>query len=109
MIEFLLSSAVRHLATEKVFSKDMLQMGVAIENANALVKVFNEQHEGIARHLRTNSLRVSQIVDMDYSVSYLLASSASGTQQSAEGAACEPLDISVGMNIDLREFPKQSA
>ena len=42
-----------------MFSKDMLQMGVAIENANAFVKVFNEQHEGIARQLRTNSLRVS--------------------------------------------------
>lgn len=97
------------MASEKVFSKDMLQMGVAIENANALVKAFNEQHEGIARQLRTNSLRVSQIVDMDYSVSYLLASSASGVQASAETGGCEPLDISVGMNIDLREFPKQQA
>ena len=53
-------------------------MGVAIENANALVKAFNENNEGIARQLRMNSLRVSQIVDIDYSISYVLATSAGG-------------------------------
>ena len=83
-------------------------MGVAIENANAMVKVFGEQQEGIARQLRLNSLRVSQIVEMDYSVSYLLATSASGSENTAEGTT-EPLDINVGMNIDLKEFPKVQA
>ena len=108
LIEFLLTSAVKHLATDKVFSKDLLQMGVAIENANALVKVLIEQSEGIARQQKLNSLRVSQIVEMDYSVSYLLASSASGVESSAAGS-CEPLDITVGMNIDLKEYPSQKA
>ena len=42
LIEFLLTQPVRHVVSDKVFSKDLLQMGVAIENANALVKVFNE-------------------------------------------------------------------
>ena len=59
LIEFLLSQAVRHSVTDKVFSKDLLQMGVAIENANSLVKGFSEQQEGIARHLKLNSLRMS--------------------------------------------------
>lgn len=49
LIEFLLTQAVRYVVTDKIFSKDLLQMGVAIENANALVKAFTEQHEGIAR------------------------------------------------------------
>ena len=83
-------------------------MGVAIENANALVKVFSEQQEGIARQLRLNSLRVSQIVDMDYSMSYLLATSAAGTE-TTEAGGTEPLDINVGMCIDLKEFPKVQA
>lgn len=52
---------------------------------------------------------MSQIVEMDYSVSYLLATSASGTENNAETGACEPLDINVGMNIDLKEFPKVHA
>ena len=78
LIEFLLSQAVRYVVTDKIFSKDLLQMGVAIENANALVKAFTENNEGIARQLRMNSLRVSQIVDIDYSISYVLATSAGG-------------------------------
>ena len=106
LIEFLLSQAVRHCVQEKIFSKDLLQMGVAIENANALVKTFTEQHEGMAHLLKANSLRISQIVDMDYSVSYVLASSAVGTQFAATGGS-EPLDINVGLNIDLKEFPKK--
>ena len=83
-------------------------MGVAIENANALVKAFSEQQEGMARHLRQNSLRVSQIVDMDYSISYVLATSAAGVETSQDGG-CEPLDINVGMNIDIKEFPQSQA
>ena len=59
LIEFVLVQAARYSVTDKVFSKDLLQMGVAIENANALVKVFTEQHEAMGRHLKTNSLRIS--------------------------------------------------
>ena len=42
LIEFFLLQAVRFAISDQVFSKDLLQMGVAIENANALVKVFSE-------------------------------------------------------------------
>ena len=58
-MEFLITQAVKHQVTDKVLSKDLLQMGVAIENSNALVKMFTEQQENIARVLRGNSLRVS--------------------------------------------------
>ena len=61
VVEFLISQAVKHQVSDKSFSKDLLQMGVAIENSNALVKMFTEQHENIARVLRENSLRISQI------------------------------------------------
>jgi hypothetical protein len=40
VVEFLLSQSVKHQTNEKVFSKDLLQMGMAIENANAIVKCF---------------------------------------------------------------------
>ena len=42
LVEFLLTQAVKHQVTDKVFSKDLLQMGIAIENANAVVKVFTD-------------------------------------------------------------------
>ena len=108
LIEFLLLQATRYVVSDQALSKDLLQMGVAIENSNALTKVFNEQQEGMARQLKLNSLRVSQIVDMNYSMSYLLATSASGTETAASGGT-EPLDINVGMCIDIKEFPKVNA
>ena len=46
---------------------------------------------------------------MDYSMSYLLATSAAGTETSAASGGTEPLDINVAMSIDLKEFPKVQA
>ena len=49
VVEFLLSQSCKHQTSEKVFSKDLLQMGMAIENANAIVKAFVDQGEHIHR------------------------------------------------------------
>ena len=42
VIEFILTQAGKHLINEQTFSKDLLQMGIAIENANAIVKLYSE-------------------------------------------------------------------
>ena len=46
-------------------------MGLANENANAMIKVFNEHQEAMGRALKQDSLRVSQIKDVQYSLSNL--------------------------------------
>ena len=104
LVEFLLSQAARYVVSESVFQKDLLQMGVAIENANQFVKVYGDQGEAIGRILKQNSMRVSQIQDVQYSVNYILASSKGGL-----GEKATPIDLSVGLNIDLIEFPKVEA
>lgn len=40
LIEYILSQAGKHQVGEQAFSKDLLQMGIAIENANAIVKIY---------------------------------------------------------------------
>jgi hypothetical protein len=40
LLEFILAQAAKHQVSEQAFSKDLLQMGIAIENANAIVKVY---------------------------------------------------------------------
>ena len=82
-------------------------MGVAIENANAITKVFTEQSVNIAAVMKDNSFRVSQVDGMQYSLSYLVATSMGGGKTSETGS--EPIDITVSMNIDLKEFPKIKA
>ena len=80
-------------------------MGVAIENANALVKTIAEQQEVLARALKHDSLRISQIAGLQYGLSYIIATSASGTGVAEQGGI-EPLDMSVNLSIDVLENPK---
>jgi hypothetical protein len=55
-------------------------MGVAIENANAIVKVYVESGESIFKVQKANSMRVSRIEGLDYSLSFLMGSSTTGVQ-----------------------------
>ena len=57
--------------------------------------------------LRSNSLRISQIQGMQYSLNYLIASSMGGAKLGQNGA--EPAQMTVTMNIDLKEYPKVKA
>jgi hypothetical protein len=52
LIEFILSQAGKHLVSEQSFSKDLLQMGIAIENANAIVKIYQENQDSLVKSLR---------------------------------------------------------
>ena len=52
LVEFLLTQASKHQVADKVFSKDLLQLGVAIENANALVKTHSEFQEAFGKVLK---------------------------------------------------------
>lgn len=82
-------------------------MGVAIENANALVKTYSESQEAFGKTLKQNAMRISQIDSVSYSLSYIIASSMGGAKIGEAGA--QPFDIAVAMNIDLIEFPKVKA
>lgn len=79
-------------------------MGVAIENANGLVKVYGENVDSMGKALSQNSLRVSQLQGLNYSLSYLMASSAGGSSDEQV-----PLDLAVNMNLDIKEFPRNEA
>ena len=52
LIEFILSQAGKHLVSEQSFSKDLLQMGIAIENANSIVKIYQENQDNLVKSLR---------------------------------------------------------
>lgn len=108
LIEFVLRQSAKHCINEKQLSKDLLQMGVAIENANTLVKSFNDNAENLQRALRGESMRVSQVKDVQYGISYLMATSASGTTK-VDVHNIKPLDVTVQMSLELGQNPNKSA
>jgi len=98
---------VKHVITEKQLNKDLQQMGVAIENATTIVKAFTEGQEALSRGLKAESLRVSQVKDVQYGVQYIMATSASGTHKT-DVHNVRPLDISVQMTLELTENPNKT-
>lgn len=108
LIEFILSQAGKHLISEQSFSKDLLQMGIAIENSNAIVKLYQENQENLVKALRQQTLRVSQINSMSYKVNHIFATSASGIGQSQTTGQLEPLTSVVTLGIDMTEFPNEA-
>jgi hypothetical protein len=54
-------------------------MGIAIESANALVKVLVDQQSTLTEAVKHDSLRISQLQSVQYQLSYIMGTSASGT------------------------------
>ena len=83
-------------------------MGIAIENANAIVKIYQENQDNLVKSLRQQTLRVSQINSMTYKVNHIFATSASGIGQSQTTGTLEPLTSVVTLGIDMTEFPNET-
>jgi hypothetical protein len=96
------------LVSEQSFSKDLLQMGIAIENSQAIVKIYQENQENLVKALRQQTLRVSQINSMTYKVNHIFATSASGIGQNLSSGTMEPLTSVVTLGIDMTEFPNEA-
>ena len=79
-------------------------MGIAIENANAIVKAYADNFDSLCKSLKAQTFKVSQIQGMQYKLSYIFATSQSGYGQEQNGTV-EPLDTAVTLRIDLNEFP----
>eukprot|EP00350_Pseudokeronopsis_sp_OXSARD2_P011105 CAMPEP_0170557782 /NCGR_PEP_ID=MMETSP0211-20121228/30153_1 /TAXON_ID=311385 /ORGANISM="Pseudokeronopsis sp., Strain OXSARD2" /LENGTH=62 /DNA_ID=CAMNT_0010869125 /DNA_START=126 /DNA_END=314 /DNA_ORIENTATION=+ len=52
VLEFLITQAAKHMVTDTVLNKDLLQMGIAIENVTAIVKVYNENLDNLGKALK---------------------------------------------------------
>ena len=45
IIEFVISQSAKHDISDSVLGKDLMQMGVAIENSNAITKAYSENQD----------------------------------------------------------------
>ena len=78
ILEFVMAQAAKHDVSEQVLGKDLMQMGVAIENSNGITKVFGENQDALVKAMKNQSMRVSQMENMSYKISYVMASSFTG-------------------------------
>ena len=105
VLEFVISQAGKHIVTEQQFSKDLLQIGISIDNSNAIVKIYTDSQDALHKALKNSTLKISQIDGMNYKLSYLFASSSSGYVQNSQNGQLEALDTVVTLGIDLTQYP----
>eukprot|EP00347_Sterkiella_histriomuscorum_P012332 403369000 len=105
VLEFIITQAGKYRVTEQVLNKDMLQIGISIENATVIVKSYVECSDQLQKALKQQSFKISQIDGMNYKLSYLFASSASGQAQNTQTGELEALDSVVTLGIDMTQYP----
>ena len=59
VLDFILSQAVRYEIGETQFTKELLQLGLPLENVNSLLKSYSENSQYIAVALKAKTFRVS--------------------------------------------------
>ena len=88
--------ASKHDISETALGKDMLQLGVAIENSNSICKAYADNQDQLVKSQINQSLRISQITRVDYKISCLMSSSYTGKKltehvEGSEELFMEPL------------------
>ena len=78
MVEFILAQASNHDVSDNTLNKDLLQMGVAVDNAGEIMKAFTNNHELLVKTMQQQSMRISKLENVDYKISLVMASSMSG-------------------------------
>ena len=55
-----------------------MQMGMAVESSNGVIKAYSDNQEQLVKSMKNQTLRLSSLNDMQYKLSYLMASSMTG-------------------------------
>ena len=76
---------------DSVLSKDLMQMGVAIESSNVFTKAYSDNQEALVRSQKNQTLRLSSLNEMQYKLSYVMASSMTGKNLVTQGEDTENL------------------
>ena len=79
-------------------------MGLAIENANVITKSYAENQDLLKKSMANQSMRISKIENLNYKLSYVMASSYTGknvyeTEEGSGNWVQEPLDTEVTLNF----------
>lgn len=75
LIDFILSNAACFRVDEAVLLKELQQLGLAIENSEALVRPFKSNYDTLVQSQELRMMRVSQLEKLEGKVVYTLGSS----------------------------------
>jgi hypothetical protein len=84
-VHFILINAARYDIDEASLTQEIQQLGLPKENAEAITKIYRDQKVALRGGLSSKSFRVSRLVDADWRVDHIIASSDSPAGGGAGG------------------------
>lgn len=73
LLDFIIRSSIKFDVSENILSNELQQLGLPQENADAITKVYKNQKENLKNKLKEDVFTFSQIKNVDYKISYILA------------------------------------
>ena len=104
ILDFIISSATKSSVNQDIFSKEISHLGIPIENVNVIVKAYTENAKDL-EIIRLESLRISQIKEVEIKTSNIIASSLVGDVEYEPNEERAPIGIQINMAMDIEEFP----
>ncbi len=74
-VHFILINAARYDVDETSLTQEIQQLGLPKENAEAIARMYREHKDSLRDNLSSKSFRVSRLVETDWRVDHVLASS----------------------------------
>ena len=74
-VHFILINAARHDVDETSLTQEIQQLGLPKENAEEISRSYRENKESLRDNLSSKSFRVSRLVDTEWRVDHVIASS----------------------------------
>ena len=74
-IAFILKNAIRNSVDCDNLTNELQQLGLQKDTSFALSKIYNENSDRLAMHLKDQSLRLSRFIHLDWRVDYIISSS----------------------------------
>ena len=73
LLDFILRNSVKFDIEDNILSNELQQLGLPLENAESIVKIFKNQKEKLKKKLSNEIFSNENLKEIDYKISYVLA------------------------------------
>ena len=74
LLDFILRNSIKFEVEENILTQELQQLGLPLENADSITKVYKTQKENLKIKLKNEIFSINEINNLDYKISYILAS-----------------------------------
>lgn len=74
-MNFVVRSSAKYSVTPDILTDELQQLGLPKEHANSICRAYGDKIEQLQEVARENTLKVGQVLNIDYRVKYVLGSS----------------------------------